>query len=431
MDVDMEATQVGDNENELEHSPGYCNSPQEIVWDEIVKVDDVPVTPVRPKPKRQYPKKKPSFFANSFSSQDLKSSKIKGLSPVIFATSDVLNLLELLALTQLTIIPISIALPPFALFPELLMYDVVVSSHNKNPQKIDPQQGASGQRGALGTISFEVGVALPNGHLGSWRRPWTRSVLMSAGPLPVTPRPLHYEAHLWARLLGASDFVGTAIKVPNGDIHVTLASWPRRPNFLDHCNSPGSLVLPPASWTKKKDIKSWSDEPKTASTLKTGTLRRDALTRLIALTNSDSSSLKIVAADNIQRFFSHFPDLESAINATTFVQIQDYGAITQLSKMEKRWVKRNPDVLLQLLQSDKEAEVKVVKKALVITRANAESIDDEDAALADRLRSLVIAFMTNEARRAIIRRAGATPESASETMLITGIQWAIPSLDDS
>ncbi|KAJ7588381.1 hypothetical protein C8J56DRAFT_890179 [Mycena floridula] len=35
-----------------------------------------------------------------------------------------------------------------------------------------------------------------------------------------------YEAHLWARLLGASDFVGTAIKVPNGDIHVTLASWP-------------------------------------------------------------------------------------------------------------------------------------------------------------------------------------------------------------
>ncbi|KAJ7582212.1 hypothetical protein C8J56DRAFT_1056358 [Mycena floridula] len=96
--------------------------------------------------------------------------------------------------------------------------------------------------------------------------------------------------------------------------------------------------------------------------------------------------------------------------------------------MEKRWVKRNPDVLLQLLQSDKEAEVKVVKKTLVITPANAESIDD--TALPDRLRSLVIAFMTNEART-IIRHAGATPESASETMLITGIQWAIPSLDDS
>ncbi|KAJ7580317.1 hypothetical protein C8J56DRAFT_896327 [Mycena floridula] len=29
----------------------------------------------------------------------------------------------------------------------------------------------------------------------------------------------NYKAHLWARLLGASDFVGTAIKVPNGDIH--------------------------------------------------------------------------------------------------------------------------------------------------------------------------------------------------------------------
>ncbi|KAJ7586848.1 hypothetical protein C8J56DRAFT_1082934 [Mycena floridula] len=164
--------------------------------------------------------------------------------------------------------------------------------------------------------------------------------------------------------------------------------------------------------------------------LSNGSQRRDAPTRLIALTNSDSSSLKIVAADNMQCFFSHFPDLESAINATTFVQIQDYGTITQLSKMEKRWVKRNPDVLslLQLLQSDKEAEVKVVKKTLVITPANAESIDD--TALPDRLRSLVIAFMTNEART-IIRHAGATPESASETMLITGIQWAIPSLDDS
>ncbi|KAJ7588382.1 hypothetical protein C8J56DRAFT_1050454 [Mycena floridula] len=56
--------------------------------------------------------------------------------------------------------------------------------------------------------------------------------------------------------------------------------------------------------------------------------------------------------------------------------------------MEKRWVKRNPDVLLQLLQGDKEAEVKVVKKALVITPANGESIDEEDAALPDRLRSL-------------------------------------------
>ncbi|KAJ7586678.1 hypothetical protein C8J56DRAFT_891555 [Mycena floridula] len=44
-----------------------------------------------------------------------------------------------------------------------------------------------------------------------------------------------YEAHLWARLLGASDFVGTAIKVPNGDIHVTLAPWLRRPNFLNVC----------------------------------------------------------------------------------------------------------------------------------------------------------------------------------------------------
>ncbi|KAJ7587080.1 hypothetical protein C8J56DRAFT_91215 [Mycena floridula] len=205
---------------------------------------------------------------------------------------------------------------------------------------------------------------------------------------------------------------------------------------------------------EEKDIKELVRRAKN-SVDKTGTLRRDALTRLIELTNSDSSSLKIVAADNIQHFFSDFPDLEeSAINAvydicedqSSQVRIQGYSAITQLSKMEKRWVKRNADVLLQLLQSDEEEEVKVVKKALVehidldspvtlgvlcdqITLADAESVDDEDAALRDRLRSLVIAFMTNEARRAIIRRA--TPKSTSETVLITGIQRAIPSLDDS
>jgi hypothetical protein len=44
--------------------------------------------------------------------------------------------------------------------------------------------------------------------------------------------------------------------------------------------------------------------------------RRDALRRLIDLTHSPHSNLKIFAAANIKNYFNDFPDLEdSAINA--------------------------------------------------------------------------------------------------------------------
>jgi hypothetical protein len=121
-------------------------------------------------------------------------------------------------------------------------------------------------------------------------------------------------------------------------------------------------------------------------------------------------------------------------------------------------VKRNADVLLQLLQSgeyiwssmfdswilpkcqakiiclDEPDEVIVVKKALtehldmdprvtlgvlcdeIVPRE--EPMDEEEHAIRDRLRSLVLSFLTGEAKRAIVERH-ALPGSAAEEVLVT------------
>lgn len=46
-----------------------------------------------------------------------------------------------------------------------------------------------------------------------------------------------------------------------------------------------------------------------------------------------------------------------------------------------------------------------------------ESMDDEEQAIRDRLRSLVLSFLTGEARRAIVERH-AVPSSVAEEVLI-------------
>ena len=105
--------------------------------------------------------------------------------------------------------------------------------------------------------------------------------------------------------------------------------------------------------------------------------RRETLLVLMRATRSSSTVLKTLAADNIQHLFQDFPDLEEqAINAiydlcedqdqevrveasgkdvcqSQFgqIRIQGYKAISRISSIERRLVKRNADVLLQLLQS--------------------------------------------------------------------------------
>ncbi|KAF7376656.1 ArAE-2 domain-containing protein [Mycena sanguinolenta] len=175
---------------------------------------------------------------------------------------------------------------------------------------------------------------------------------------------------------------------------------------------------------------------------KSGDLRLKALHKLIDLTRTQKTSLKILAAKNIPFLFSDFQDEEeAAINA---VRKEGYNAITAISKVANKWVKRNTDVLLQLLQSDEPDEVIVVKQALIehldldprvtlgvlcdqLLPAETSMVDPDELYMRDRLRTLVLAFLTGEAKEAILERH-ALPKSEGEGVLIEGILAAIPIL---
>ena len=104
--------------------------------------------------------------------------------------------------------------------------------------------------------------------------------------------------------------------------------------------------------------------------------------RLIELAHSPYPNLKVIAATNLKNFIKDFPELEDdAINAVydlcedpvtqarlsgympafsltvdwcnTQVRIKGYAAIVDVSREQNKWVKRNADVLVQLLQSGK------------------------------------------------------------------------------
>ncbi|KAJ7678690.1 hypothetical protein B0H17DRAFT_1078073 [Mycena rosella] len=191
----------------------------------------------------------------------------------------------------------------------------------------------------------------------------------------------------------------------------------------------------------------------TASADKSGPLRRKTLNKLIDLTHTPYPSLKILAAKHIPDLFNDFPDEEeAAINAvydlcedqTTIVRKAGYDAITAVSKASNKWVKRNTDVLLQLLQSDEPDEVVVVKQALIahlnldprvtlgvlcdqIMPALEAPADADELYMRDRLRTLVLAFLTGEAKQVVVERH-AVPDSDAEHVLIDGLLAAIPKL---
>ena len=103
--------------------------------------------------------------------------------------------------------------------------------------------------------------------------------------------------------------------------------------------------------------------------------RHDILDRLIDLTHSPHPELKILAAQNLRFFLLDFPQLEEAAIDAIYdlcedqsskvwflrgseplshleqVRVEGYAAITEASRVNKKWVRRNADVLLQLLQS--------------------------------------------------------------------------------
>ena len=203
--------------------------------------------------------------------------------------------------------------------------------------------------------------------------------------------------------------------------------------------------------------------------------RHDILDRLINLTHSPHPGLKILAAQNICFFLLDFPQLEEAAIDAIYdlcedqsskvwlfrssehlshleqVRVEGYTAITEASRVNKKWVRRNADVLLQLLQSgeaqtflllkeadpsgmlDEPDEVFVVKKALVehldmdpkVTLSvlcdqlapPEEDMDEEEQTIRVRLRSLVLFFLTGEAKRALVEKH-ALPGSPAEDILL-------------
>ncbi|KAF7790046.1 hypothetical protein EIP86_000995 [Pleurotus ostreatoroseus] len=173
--------------------------------------------------------------------------------------------------------------------------------------------------------------------------------------------------------------------------------------------------------------------------------REDILRKLIALVHSPYSSLKSFAANNIKVFIKEFEDLQDdAINAVyDLCEDQDprvrkdgYRAITQVSREQKKWVKRNADVLVQLLQSDEPEEVEVVEHQLtehldmdpqvtLVVLCDQivpveEAVDEEDQAIRDHLRALVLNFMVGRAKRAIVERHAETAENVfSEGLMKT------------
>lgn len=185
------------------------------------------------------------------------------------------------------------------------------------------------------------------------------------------------------------------------------------------------------------------------STEKGSPPRKAALQKLIDLAHSSSAHFKILAAQNIKFFFADFPDLEEdAINAvydicedqSSKVRTEGYNAITGLSAADNDWVKRNTDVLLQLLQSEEPEEVTVIKTALREHLVMApsvtlgvlfdqiiptdDSMDQEEIAIRERLRGLVLAFMTNEAKETINQNPKLNNQFAE------GLTLAIPRLAD-
>ncbi|KAF5337644.1 hypothetical protein D9758_013030 [Tetrapyrgos nigripes] len=179
--------------------------------------------------------------------------------------------------------------------------------------------------------------------------------------------------------------------------------------------------------------------------------RRNALRQLIEATHSSNSQLKVYAAKSIPDFFQDFPDLEEdAINSVydlcedlvVQVRMEGYKTLAILSKLEKKWVKRNADVLVQLLQTDDPNEVNVVKRALVehlhldprITLGvlcdqlipPEGGIDPDDTT---RLRKLVISFLTGEIKKGSLQRV-ISPDSEAESALVEGLIRSISKLDN-
>lgn len=114
--------------------------------------------------------------------------------------------------------------------------------------------------------------------------------------------------------------------------------------------------------------------------------------------------------------------------------MEGYNAISNVSKEQNKWVKRNADVLVQLLQSDEPEEIEVVQKALAehldmdplaTLSVLCDQIvppddisDEDDQIMRERLRLLVLDFLNVKAKRVIVERHANKAGNPCEKLLI-------------
>ncbi|KAJ3828150.1 hypothetical protein F5880DRAFT_1007019 [Lentinula raphanica] len=206
---------------------------------------------------------------------------------------------------------------------------------------------------------------------------------------------------------------------------------------------------------EEREFQAFINRVKSSPDNETSASRQSALEQLVEATRSSSISQKISAAKNIPHFFHYFPEAEEdAINAVydlcedqiSQVRMAGYDALVQMSRLEKKWVKRNADVLVQLLQNDDQNEVNLVRKALfqhlqfdaqVTLGVLCDQIvpsddlsDPEELVMRDHLRSLVLTFIASEVKgKRLLRLMPA--EGEAEVTLLDGLFSAFPKLSDS
>ncbi|KAF7305741.1 hypothetical protein HMN09_00727500 [Mycena chlorophos] len=178
-----------------------------------------------------------------------------------------------------------------------------------------------------------------------------------------------------------------------------------------------------------------------------GLQRKKALHKLMDLTKTGTSTLKMLAASELPKLLNDFPELEeAAINAVydlcedhtvkarfPAVRTAGYRAITEVSRAAGKLRRSNA-------ATDEQAEVKVVKDELIehldidasttltvlcdqIMPAPPETTDPEEIAIRARLRTLVLEFLEVD----VVRRVQGKPGTA-ETALVEALLTAIPAL---
>ncbi|KAF7293948.1 hypothetical protein MKEN_01458400 [Mycena kentingensis (nom. inval.)] len=173
-------------------------------------------------------------------------------------------------------------------------------------------------------------------------------------------------------------------------------------------------------------------------------LEEAAINAVYDLCEDQGSGVSVVVAENEDEDGMRRTRMRSfRVSVRMFslsVRKAGYAAITQISRAAQKWVRRNTDVLLQLLQSDEADEVVVVKQALLehleldapvtlsvlcdqIMPPPLDAPDAEEVQMRERLKALVFKFLEEDLVRAIVGK-----RSGAEGALVDALVAAIPSL---